>query len=35
MFSGGGGGKQHRSPPSDIVVNLDVDFKDSVFGAEK
>lgn len=31
----GGGGKQSRSPPADIVVNLDVDFKDSVFGGEK
>lgn len=33
MFSGGG--KQQRSPPSDIVVNMDIDFKDSVFGVEK
>lgn len=29
------GAKHHRTPPADIVVNVDVDFKDSVFGAEK
>ena len=34
MFMGGmgGGGKNYKSPPVDIVINLDVDFKDSVFG---
>ena len=35
MFSGQGKGRQQRAPPADIVVNLDVEFKDSVFGADK
>lgn len=37
MFMGGMGnaGKAQKSPPADIVINLDVDFKDSVFGGEK
>ena len=32
MFNGG---EKQRSAPVDIVINLDVDFKESVFGAEK
>ena len=36
MFMGGmKGGKPHKSQPVDVVVNIDVDFKESVFGAEK
>ena len=35
MFMGGMGGKQPKSPPMDVIVNLDIDFKDSVFGVEK
>jgi DnaJ-class molecular chaperone len=37
MFGGGGQGRgrQPRAPPADIVVNLDIDFKDSVFGTDK
>lgn len=36
MFGGGQGkGRQQRAPPADIVVNLEIDFKESVFGVEK